>query len=539
MAILDQFGRPIETAPAAPPSDTAVMASVRDRWSGYPSSGLTPGRLTGILRAADQGDCAAQAELFEEIEEKDSLISGHLATRKLAVSGLDFIIRAPEGTEDDPAMKRSVDFCREVFKDIPKWKNTLKVLLNALGHGYSIAGIRWRQSAGQVVIDGFEPVHPKRLVWRQEDVTPRILVGNTGTEYLDPPPFSCVFHTFEARSGFTPRLGLLRTLAWLYLFKNYALKDWATFIETYALPLRLGKYPNGATDAEKKALLNALASLGTDATAIISAATEIEFPDVNKGRTNDPFKPFLEWLNQAITFTILGQLATSQSVSTGLGSSVGDAQAAVRGDLRDDDAASLCQTVTAQIIRPLVGFNYGWNAPVPEYAPPPPAEDLAAAAALHKILIVDIGLPVSEEYLREKFGIPGIAAGETPLKPPKPTIPSIAPGALPPGGAGRPPGIAAMAAADPIAGADPPAPGQNEIDAMVTKLGADAKPLNPMLAPVRDLIQSAASYQDILKELYGLYPKMDSSAAEKLMSEAMFAARAIGRGEAAKQGGKP
>ena len=38
----------------------------------------------------------------------------------------------------------------------------------------------------------------------------------------------------------------------MYLFKNYDLKDWVSFAEVYGLPLRLGKYAPGASEADKE-----------------------------------------------------------------------------------------------------------------------------------------------------------------------------------------------------------------------------------------------------------------------------------------------
>jgi len=38
----------------------------------------------------------------------------------------------------------------------------------------------------------------------------------------------------------------MRVCAWMYLFKNYAVKDWIGFPEVYGMPLRVGKYEPGA-----------------------------------------------------------------------------------------------------------------------------------------------------------------------------------------------------------------------------------------------------------------------------------------------------
>ena len=47
-----------------------AVAQVSDKYSEYPSNGLTPVKLAEILREADAGDVLRQMELFEEIEEK-------------------------------------------------------------------------------------------------------------------------------------------------------------------------------------------------------------------------------------------------------------------------------------------------------------------------------------------------------------------------------------------------------------------------------------------------------------------------------------
>ena len=63
----------------------------------------------------------------------------------------------------------------------------------------------------------------------------------------------------------------------MYLLKNFALKDWAAFNEVFGMPLRLGKYDNTASPADREALVQAIRNLGSDAAGVISKSTEIEF----------------------------------------------------------------------------------------------------------------------------------------------------------------------------------------------------------------------------------------------------------------------
>ena len=84
-----------------------AVAHVTDKYSGYPSGGLTPVRLAEIFKEADAGDVLRQMELFEEMEEKDPHLFSQLQTRKNAVTGLDFEIIP---FSDDPLDKQIAAF---------------------------------------------------------------------------------------------------------------------------------------------------------------------------------------------------------------------------------------------------------------------------------------------------------------------------------------------------------------------------------------------------------------------------------------------
>lgn len=66
-----------------------AVAQVSDKYSEYPSNGLTPVKLAEILREADAGDVLRQMELFEEMEEKDPHLrrDGCLRGRGAAAEG--------------------------------------------------------------------------------------------------------------------------------------------------------------------------------------------------------------------------------------------------------------------------------------------------------------------------------------------------------------------------------------------------------------------------------------------------------------------
>ena len=84
------FNPDVDTGTKRPVTARVAVGDVNDKFSDYPSNGLTPRRLARIFREADEGNVRAQMELFEEMEEKDTHLFSQMQTRKLAVTGLDW-----------------------------------------------------------------------------------------------------------------------------------------------------------------------------------------------------------------------------------------------------------------------------------------------------------------------------------------------------------------------------------------------------------------------------------------------------------------
>lgn len=95
--ILDQFGRPYKRK-ASPEKRPLAAAPIMDTYRDYVSAGLTPGTLATVLKEADAGDVRRQAELFDQIEEKDAHILAEAGKRKNAI--LDVPFRVEPASED-------------------------------------------------------------------------------------------------------------------------------------------------------------------------------------------------------------------------------------------------------------------------------------------------------------------------------------------------------------------------------------------------------------------------------------------------------
>ena len=336
-----------------------AVAQVSDKYSEYPSNGLTPVKLAEILREADAGDVLRQMELFEEMEEKDPHLFSQLQTRKNAVTGLDFEV-IPFG--DEPLDKEIADFIEEQLNGIESFEDVENDLLDAIGKGFAVSEILWGYDEGHVVVQDIKTRHQKRFFWDTLDDSFKVRTKDV-PEGILLPANKFIVHKYKARSGHTSRAGILRVVAWMYLFKNYDLKDWVSFAEIYGLPLRLGKYAPGASDSDKAALMRALIQIGSDAAGIIPDGTSIDFITTEKTSSSDLYERLARYCDEQISKAILGQTLTSDS---GGGSY---AQSKTHNDVRHDltvaDCKALASTLRRDLIRPLCIFNFGEDKRIP------------------------------------------------------------------------------------------------------------------------------------------------------------------------------
>jgi hypothetical protein len=284
--------------------------------------------------------------------------------------------------------------------------------------------IGWSTDSGKAMIAELSWIHAKKAVfyerggnmWEKSFESPRVMTETEPIYGELMPPFKLVYHKYKARSGYDTRAGVLRVCAWMYLFKNYGIKDWVAFAEVFGMPLRLGKYDAGASKPDKDALAAAIQSLGSDAAGIISKNTEIEFIQAVKTTgTDNIYEALANFCDKQMSKAILGQTATTEGTPGKLGNET--AQDKVRADLIEADAESLSKTVRFQIIRPLVGYNFGWDKPLPWFAMKYEApEDLKTLSDVY-VNVSKIGQPISAEHVSEKFKIPLPKEGETLLSP--------------------------------------------------------------------------------------------------------------------------
>ncbi len=388
-------------------------------WSGAVARNLTPGRLSTILNNLDAGDTCEAMSLFDEMEEKDLHLGAVTQTRALAVIAQDRDVSPAAGSAKDRAI---ADFVREQYDAIPRRHALLSGLMSAVTHGFAISEIIWDVSEGMVVIANIKP-RPQRLFTFIDPENPGMTLDFP--RYLDPdkpggvelPRDKFIFHRHYAAQGDCLKAGLYRGIAWYYLFTNFTIKDWMTFIDLYGIPLRLGRYKQTADDSARETLKDAVSNLGSDAAAVISDDTTIEFIHSALSGDHTLFQQAAEFFNRQKSKRILGQTLTTEGGGDAGGAyALGKIHDRVRGDIVAFDCKSLDETLNSDFVRPLVDFNFGPQKAYPKIATRMSRAEETASRLEQVAKLVELGARVPARVAADITGVNLAGDLDEPLK---------------------------------------------------------------------------------------------------------------------------
>jgi phage gp29-like protein len=562
MALVDAAGNPIDLAALREPQ-TARVGHLQREFEGHPARGLTPTRLAQLMTAAEQGDLVGQIDLADDMEERDTHLYSELGKRRGAVYSLAWSVEAPDNAT--PAEKRITEQVREWLAALVVQDNGvtggMDLLINLMTDGIlkGFAPLEMVWGLEQRVLLPRLTLQPQRWFTSAPDRRRLLLRSQTtqvpATEYLpavmgeELQPWSWLLHMHPARNGYVPRTSLARVLFWPYLFKNYSVRDLAEFLEIYGLPLRLGKYPAGASDEEKRRLLQAVVQIGHNAAGIIPQSMALEFQAAAAG-TEVPFTAMWDRMDAAESKAILGQTLSAQQGQTG-SLALGKVHERVRMDIRDADVRLVEGSVTRQLLAPLVLLNIPGADPrrLPHFKMDiGDAEDLELyAEGLPKLAAAGLRIPV--KWAQEKLRIPEPMAGEAVMTGPAPTgfgaggqaAPAVAPGAAPPPAAEPPADALAALLRQVLAGRAAAAPERDLIDDLVGAAADDWRPVmaplvQPLLTALDDALARGVTLHEFRQQLPGLLQSMDGGVLAERLARGAFFARLIGEADLDLQG---
>jgi len=517
MSIMDWFKtKPTPATVKDKQTNSPKSALLHREFASHPSRGLTPATLAAFLQAAEDGDLLSQAELFMDMREKDTHIDAELHKREMAVKKLEWSLVPPRNAS--AVEIKNTQVLEDLIRDELNVGALTMSMLDAIGHGYACIELGWGRNAQGLWYPS--EVEHRSPTWFTSPLTDRntLHLRDNSSQYGVPlHPFGWVPHIHRSRSGYIARTGLFRSLAWPYLYKNYSVRDLAEFLEIYGLPIRLGKYPEAASDKAKKDLMSAVLSIGHHAAGIIPDNMAVELQQVMASGSADSFKVMMDWCEGCISKAILGGTLTSSTGANG-NRSLGDVHNEVRLDIRDDDATQIDESKTAFLVYPMAMLNglFADNRCPKWISDTQEPDDLSLYAdSLPKLVAIGAKIPVS--YVTNKLKIPMPEGDEPVLGVVSP------PAATPPADAGQ---TAAMAAVIPGQSDIDPTPVSSMSDQLAVEAGSSIK---AMIGQIAELVNKAESLEALRDQLLASYGDLDSTELVNVMALGFAAADLSGR----------
>jgi phage gp29-like protein len=374
----------------------------------------------------------------------DPDIMGPLLMLQLSVACSEWAVQAPADFMQDEDSVEQAAFVEKILKSTPRLTDFMRHLLDALWYGRSAVNMVFGKTDDVVYIRDWLPIHGDSLTMTElgqlgMKVGPRYYTQTIGgaapdTDKIngtvigwdarvlpldDQQRATIALHTYqpqgvdfddpyEAENAYLGRG--MRDLCWYYWsLKQAALQNWATYIERYSAGIRVGNYPVGNEQA-KADMETAMQNLLGDVSVLIpknadgtDAGYGLSIMEPNGGNA-EAFAKMVEYLTENIKEVILGQTGTSQAVSTGLGSSIGDQHAQTLNRQMTYVANALAETMTREVVTPLYRMNFGDEGVPPQFSfsvsKPNPEEYMRAIEAFTKL-----GGRVSEREARKVLGL--------------------------------------------------------------------------------------------------------------------------------------
>lgn len=328
-------------------------AYLYNEFAGHPSSRITPAKLVPILIEAEQGNICRQAELFTDIEEKDGQIFADMDKRKRAILTLKYrVIPVKNAT---PIEESYAHYISEILDELDCFDDLLIDMLDAIGQGFSNVEIAWKRFGKEWHPDVFSH-RPASWFEISKNDQNHLLLRTEDGEGQELRRFNWITHIHKSRSGYIARAGLMRTLAWPYIYRQFGIQSLAELLDIYGIPIRIGKFPAGTSEKDRNTLMRAVNEIGRHAGAIVPEAMNIEIINAVSG-SSEPFMAMNDWAEKTISKIILGATLTSQADGKSSTNALGQIHNEIRKDILESDARQIAQTLRRDLFYPMIFFN--------------------------------------------------------------------------------------------------------------------------------------------------------------------------------------
>lgn len=361
-------------------------------------------------------------EYYAELEEKDDDIGGLLETLKLAVLGRK---RKVDPADDSSQAQDVAKFIGNQLDAIPDFHGAMHALLDGPAYGLSVAEINYDLSGGQVAVAAINDCPQEMFGFAEQRYLPQIgplrffpqIYSVAGGTEVPEQKFLVFSYNERKRNRFGRPL--LRRAFWPSWFKRNALRFWLRFAEKGPGTAAV-RYAAGASDDEKQKALEAAEAIIEKVAIAIPESFALETELLTTARAQNPsvYERLVQRNELAIARAILGETLTSHGSDQGSGSyALGQVHQEMFHQREIELARALESVINRQLVRNLVIWNFGPDAPMPKWCiDTGDPEDLAVRIRIDAAL-QSMGLPITQNYLQTVYGIPEPQATDKVVQP--------------------------------------------------------------------------------------------------------------------------
>lgn len=371
----------------------------------YLSDAPTPQVFARIIQNADDGEIGALLRLNEEMEAKDAHLQGVSATRRRALTALEWSIEPAESEKKQKLADEAAAFVQDELEALYTLPDTLEHLSTAIGPGLAVSELVWAKGRLQETID--VPGH--RL--KSDPMIGNEVLVETEEYYQGIPalPGKFIVYAPNARAGYPIAVTMTRACAWLYILKHYARADWSTFSELFGMPFRVALCGENVPDDVRATIGVMLRDMTSDGWAVLPSSDDITLDWKESAHGEGPYAALIEWVEKKQSILYLGQTGTTEIGEHGSFAAI-KIHDNVRSDLLISDIKNEARMIRQSLIRPMCLLKWPRReVPLPHFVREVhQAKDLEAERlSLDQLRAAnEFGLDVDADVRYEMLGIP-------------------------------------------------------------------------------------------------------------------------------------
>ncbi|MFW5499599.1 MULTISPECIES: DUF935 domain-containing protein [unclassified Maridesulfovibrio] len=436
------------------------------------------------------------ASLGGDLEEYSKLLRDHevqscYQQRRDAVIACDWTVTP--GAKDKKS-QMAAESLNEYLNGI-SWDRKTRMMLSGVFHGYAVAECMWAKDGSNIALDQILVRKQRRFGFGKDMRELRLYdVNRIKSEAMPERKFWVA--SFGADDDDSPYgRGLGHYLWWPVFLKRNGAKYWAIYLDKFGSPSVKAKYPNNATEKQKRVALQAAKALRQNSASAFPEGFDLELLSATGSGTGS-YLSFMSYWDIAIAKIILSQTGT-----TNAGAYVGTANVhkSVRLDVVRSDADLLCESFNTGPACWLTEWNYPGATP-PKVSRIVEDSERVGMQIDRDTKIYAMGFELTEEACTEKYGSGWVKRKENPAP--------------------------ASFAEQPVQ-RDPAEEDDVElISGQLDQLTVDG--MDDVINQVRGLLDQAEQQGEgldyVAEQLLQLYPGMDMSGISELVGQAMSVA---------------